>query len=339
MPSHNEAYGGIVNVDFGWNTKGRTGWSDAYLNPNLGVSYNGSFYSVASAGQSHAILGYIQGMLPITEVIDLYGHIGIGLGYVSTIYNERTNFSSQTVASHLNGAADLRFGITAKLSEHWKATGAIMLWHLSNTGFVEPNYGLNLPSVSLGVRYTWTRKNQRQPVPPTEFTPGKELLVSAQFGVRQMEEGDPYHLVGNLTVDYIWKVLPFLSVGLGTGCFYDDVHYEYEKFMSDNPTQIEPLTLKEELAWGLHGTFELPFNRVSIVGSLGYYLIHPHRTISKSSLLTDDYAFYMYYQNRNYMYDYLGLRYRSKSKLVYTLSLRTQLFQALFLQAGVGCSL
>lgn len=76
----------------------------------------------------------------------------LGLSYVSRLYHPVTN-PNRNFGSTLNGMTGLGVYGRKRLSENLEVVLALEYRHLSNAGIKQPNQGLNVPSLAIGLTY------------------------------------------------------------------------------------------------------------------------------------------------------------------------------------------
>lgn len=86
-----------------------------------------------------------------------YWILGMGIGYLTKRYDEFTNPRNPAIGSHLNGMMHLGYHLDAGryLNEQgWKMYAEAGLVHFSNANWRQPNFGVNIPYLSIGAKRT-----------------------------------------------------------------------------------------------------------------------------------------------------------------------------------------
>jgi hypothetical protein len=328
-------------LDLGLPTQGRFAWSEYYGNPYLGFSLIANKYSSSAIGSSISAIAYLENQKALfNSNVYAYYHIGFGLGYVENVFDIETNFNNQVVGTHLNAVTEMRIGLGYKLTNAWLIRAGGYFFHASNMGFKKPNYGINLPSLGASVQYVFPNSAKRKAVDKKQATSkNRELILELNVGTRQIAYDDPYLLVGNLIVDQQWRLSDFFKLGIGLAIIDDGLQFEHKKYMQRlEPDGYQEIAYEQSLSGGTHVAMELLFGKLSIVGSLGYYVWHPYRAFREDPTTTAAYETYMDYTNATYTYSRLGFRYRLTPNWLLSITGKTQLAKVQFMQLGVGRS-
>ena len=86
--------------------------------------------------------------------VTAYGRAGLGLGYVTKKYSEKTNPTNTGVSVSLNALEQLRGGLKWQITPEWSSDVVIGATHHSNGFYELPNFGINSLDASILVRYT-----------------------------------------------------------------------------------------------------------------------------------------------------------------------------------------
>lgn len=138
--------------------------------------YFNSGYSLAYFQFSKQFLGYgifgsyfIEPYMVNNEKFTFGPVAKIGLGYNSNPYHEELNNQNFSYSSHLNPYLSLGFNATMKVSKKYNLDAGINFNHISNGGIRHPNYGMNFPTVSLGLEYDMNVYKTDEAIPPLDF--------------------------------------------------------------------------------------------------------------------------------------------------------------------------
>ncbi len=314
-------------------------WADAFDNPKTGLTFLGSRFSDPSIDYVLGLLVFISKEYALfNSPVFWYYHVGYGLTYTGNTFNQETNYSNETVSTRVNASTNLRTGLGIRFAENWRLRLGGSLLHSSNVGVRKPNFGINQYELMLGLGYQF--RADKPPLEPKESTlPEQEFLLMGHIGPRQVAYEDPYLAVYDIDVEYNRMINRVIRLGLGMTLMEDGIAYEHKKYLEPVEGEVyESLGFFEALTFGTHLNLELAFNRLSLVGQVGYYWKHPHRDIRQEPNLPVDYSEYMDYHNEHYIYNRIGYRYRHKSGLVISLIGKTQLFKIQYTSLGLGYS-
>jgi hypothetical protein len=305
-------------------TYGRTRWEYMYNYPYIGVSYwYAGLGNVKWMGDAHAVFPYISFPLFKDESFSVSFRLGVGLGYLTKRYERTDNYKNIAIGSHLNGCVNMLLDARWKIGPRFLASAGIALTHFSNGTIKTPNYGLNIPGVSVGMAYRLSRENpyfRKKLLPeliPFEFD-GKKYLhadVSLALGIKDMQStlgvGNMYMVYsgsGNLLIPIGFKS----KTGLGL-----DVSYDASEVKLLELQEVETESNFEVIKTGINAAFELSFSNASMMFNVGGYLSGKEKT-------------------KGAIYEKLALRYYLNKNLFTALTLKAHYARADYLTLGIG---
>ncbi|HBG69213.1 MAG: hypothetical protein A2W93_04265 [Bacteroidetes bacterium GWF2_43_63] len=105
-------------------------------------------YSIGFSPQFH---------FPLNEKHRSHFVLGCGIEFNTKTYTE-DNCSFTAIGSHLNALIILGYKRTFELTPSWKMKAELLWTHFSNGSTKAPNLGLNIPTLGLGLEYSWNMK-------------------------------------------------------------------------------------------------------------------------------------------------------------------------------------
>jgi hypothetical protein len=113
---------------------------------------------------------------------------GAGISYLTKIYDPETNQTNMFFSSHLGFPLYLRARLRCRISDKTYLTLSGSYNHISNGAVKIPNYGINFPTVSIGIEYF------QKPLPQLNnvYTPERHKKMSDQYLVIQALTGYKY---------------------------------------------------------------------------------------------------------------------------------------------------
>lgn len=104
-------------------------------------------------GHSVATAAYVEPMFGVER--RLYGSLqtGLGMAYVSKVYDAENNPTNLFFSSHISLLAMLNLHMHYRVAPRWEATMSLNYNHISNGGMRLPNKGMNFPTWNVGVSY------------------------------------------------------------------------------------------------------------------------------------------------------------------------------------------
>lgn len=220
-------------------------------------------------GKMGGAFSYIK--LPVFKYRSLNSSIrlGAGLGWIEKPYNTVTNHKNVIIGSAINGYINALWQNEFSVSNNVSLNAGLSFSHLSNGSSTLPNLGLNIPALSLGVRYHVT-PNKSRVLPLEEGKTGKwSLDAFTSVGVKQVPWiGSKRYLVNVANIETAKNVSLRSSFGGGIFLFYDRT---YKLDMSD----IYPYTRDVSNAQaGLYALYRFQAGRVVIPLQFGIPLVN-----------------------------------------------------------------
>ena len=257
-------------------TTGAAAWHGWYKFPKIGVAL--TYYDF-----HNPVLGYVFSASPyISKAIsrgdkhDFTFRLGAGLAYLTNPYNQDTNHKNTIASSALNATLQFRFEYDYALTPHLGLLVGAGLNHYSNGATTKPNFGVNLPSLVLGLNYYQQRPAPRtNPNAPAPAEVGQVFYnVSTSLGFKQRTEGDKQkYLVNSVTLAVGRRMNRKSSLLLGLEGFNDR---SLQATLND--TTRAGGTQPDVKKAGIFLGHELLFGRLAFDSHLGFYLYAPYKS-------------------------------------------------------------
>jgi hypothetical protein len=270
-------------------TTGSAAWHGWYKYPKVGLALVYYDYRNPVLGQSYAATVYISKPFYRTRRQDLSFRLGTGLAWFTNSFDIQTNRKNTIVSSALNATLQMRLEYDYALSQHLGLLLGLGLNHYSNGATTKPNFGVNMPTVVLGLNY-----HQQRPAPtvaylaPTPSDVGHTFfLLSMSLGYKQLDVGDyTKSLVSSATVAVGRRVNRKSNLVAGAEGFYDRSLLAAQRDTARNQDKL--VDVKKA---GLFLGHELLFGRLAFISHLGFYVYNP-------------------YKSNTFYYERLGLKYQ-----------------------------
>jgi len=175
----------MTEIDFNWHLRKRSTWEYCQCYPRTGITFMYTNFDLPEVlGDAISVYAFIEPFLRADRRMNFSIRFGMGPSYLTRLYDETNNPDNLFFSSHvsfivlLNATANYR--LTPRLL--LRASGSYN--HISNGGYSEPNLGMNFPSVSLGVDYSFINADlpRRDPV-STRIRPAKKNRVEIIAGI------------------------------------------------------------------------------------------------------------------------------------------------------------
>jgi hypothetical protein len=304
----------MAEFDISSQTTGIKLWQQLNGYPVVGITLMyGNSGSSQYLGHIAAIFPFINARLYKIKDFSLLGRFGIGIGWVEKPFNPVTNYQNLVISTHLN--ACIRIGLYAdyRVVQHLSLGLGFSLTHLSNGSTKVPNLGLNIPALSLGIKYTidpsMPKIHQDVPahIPKIHYT----LFLSGA-----VKEGHPIESSSYLAWLVNFEVTKQYAY---TGKFGGGINLTYdpslkEEIPNSNVYAFDNSKLKLEAS--IYGSYEYVIGNLSIPLQVGIYLYNNYP--------------------ESWIYQDIGVRYALSSHLLLGLGLKTHFFKADFIHWGLG---
>jgi hypothetical protein len=305
-------------LNFQRQTTGSAPWHGWYKYPKVGVAL--TYYDF-----HNPVLGYVWSASPYISKSfsrgpkhDFCFRLGAGLAYLTNPYNQDTNHKNTIASSALNATLQFRFEYDYALTPHLGLLAGVGLNHYSNGATTKPNFGVNLPSVVLGLNY----HEQRQAPQANANAPAPAELghnffnFSTSLGFKQRTEGDRHkYLVNSVTAAVGRRVNRKSNLLAGVEGFYDR---SLQAQLED--TTRAGLKQPDVKKVGAFVGHELLFGRLAFVSHLGFYVYNP-------------------YKSNKFYYERLGLKYHVTDRFWGALDLKVHRGAADVVELKIGTTL
>ncbi|RSK23866.1 acyloxyacyl hydrolase [Hymenobacter metallilatus] len=300
-------------------TNGSEPWHAWYNYPKVGLALVYYDYHNPVLGKSYAASVYISKAFWRTRRQELNFRIGTGVGYFPVRYNQETNHKNTIVSSALNATIQTRLEYDVALTEHLGLLLGLGLNHYSNGATTKPNFGINLPTVLLGLNY-----HQQRPFRPLGTAPepqpvelGRNYLnLSTSVGWKQRNATDHRrYLVNSVTLALGRRVNRKSALVAGIEGFYDRsllAQLQDTSRVSDQLPDVKKA--------GVYLGHELLFGRLAFVSHLGFYLYNP-------------------YKSNKFYYERLGLKYQFTERVFGNVDLKVHRGSADVIECRLGVKL
>lgn len=272
-------YGGVT-IKLGWQSENTNGWVSRYGYPSYGVGFYSGFLSdVEVFGNPNALFGFIK--FPVSNSSrrnEFSLEPSLGITYKLNPYNSETNPVNTAFGARAAVYFNLDLGFTYKWTREMDLLYGFDFSHFSNGSIYQPNSGLNLYGLHVGLRYNYnaaesTANNdiynndvlparfKRPRGKPANRETGNAIAIYMAGGVAQsVDMAGSNKLQGIFTgvIEYEHQFTEKHAVTGGVDFFYDS------RFQ-DRKTADRWLT-------GMHVGYDFRFYRFDVKMQIGKYL-------------------------------------------------------------------
>ncbi len=307
----------IYELNIGKSSSGNKLWQIENNLPDIGISLQCiDFKNPLQLGYALTASPYIEIPLNKTPKI-LRPSIRLcwGLTYITKSYDSNENKENIAIGSHFNSFVQFRCFWRFKLSNLLRIEPGITFTHASNGKAKNPNLGLNVASLNLGLNYSIQSKANQSSTKIDSSTKAKsknELIFFTAIGFNQKYIASPILKTFVYSFAYQRNLRNSHKYVLGIDVFYDQNYLiDYENVFKNKAQGIDQLRMSIKLGYSYNvGRLSFPFE-------LGYYFF---QKTNPDELIV----------NR------LGVRYYSKTGLIAHFGLRTHFAVAYNFEYGLG---
>lgn len=285
-------------------------WTESYKYPTVGATFfYGSVGNNEILGKYAAIYGFVEIPLFVRTHFELNWKLGSGLGYTNRIYDPILNPKNMAISTHINSMMIIGIQSKFRFQKNIMSLG-IDLTHFSNSAYKIPNYGINIPYVSLsyGRQLEGDRKMNR-----TENIIEFKRMYYGAYSFFSIKEVDPYGI----------KKYPVYAAGLFGRYFFHQksgVEMGIDLISNQSMFAFEPQVEKNQwsiLQLGVYSGYLVPLNHFHFFFGMGAYVrdrFHPN----------------------GLLYHRIGFRYQLINGFYGNMTLKTHWGRADYMEAGVG---
>lgn len=306
-----DSYTSFIEGSVRWQMDGSKPWHRANNYPQFGIA---AFYGNTG---SRRYIGQLAGVLPFIHFPAVRGkrfstgfRLGTGLAWIQKPSDVQTNHKNTLLGSSINYFINLMLENELQLTKQLSLSAGVSFSHLSNSDITLPNFGLNAPTISVGVRWMPNTLSLQKGI-ASQKQKGLDWRLFATAGAKQGPwVGSPRYVVPVLNGE--------VAKPLGTsGAWGGGVVLQYDKSLTSDPSGYTLTKNKtENLQAGVHLFYERKLGALSLPLQAGVYLLNPEK--KKAAFQT------------------LGIRYRLSKHWSAAFNLKTHMLQVDYTHVGIG---
>jgi hypothetical protein len=195
--------------------------------------------------------------------------MGGGLGWVQKPYDKNTNHKNVLLGTALNAYLNFTWQNDFKILPKTYVNFGVSFSHLSNGSSTLPNLGLNIPAVSIGMRYAYNDLAVTPHAIKDSFMKFLSYNLYTSLGIKQHPWiGSKRYAVNILSAELSKKISPKHQYGGGVILFYD-------QSLEVNPRTITSDKRKgNNFQAGLFAAYEYSIGKISLPLQLGAYVFN-----------------------------------------------------------------
>lgn len=272
-----QAHYPIYEINIKQVTFGRKSWQSKSNYPSVGLSflYTG-IGEIPELGHAFALVPHMTFNCLKSQKNQLNFNLGIGLGYVTQIYDRKTNPKNTFIGSHFNAAINISAEYSRMITNRFGMSAFVGFTHFSNGSSRTPNNGLNIAHAGLAAKYFINEPKQRIPKQLTDNQQFKtwekkniSLLFAFTYSKKDIDEYLGYGMswsAYNLEINAMRRLTEMSKLGIGFDLVYDctDKEVLHHKGIEFDDIEI--------LKPGINAAYELSFGNTSFIFNFGCHI-------------------------------------------------------------------
>ncbi|MDA3891080.1 MAG: acyloxyacyl hydrolase [Salinivirgaceae bacterium] len=296
---------------------GKDYWQQLFNYPEYGLSF---FYSTLGNdeiyGRELAVNYFFKVHFIKKKHFSVYNRTGIGLDYVSEIFNQETNPFNTATGSHLNMHFNLRLGAHFRINQKMGLNTGLSFDHFSNANASEPNLGINYVTTYAGLSYKIGKETVKQKHEIPSHVKNNSFAVFVNFGGKHTRAlSSDYFITTSTAFEFKHELLRSFHIGTGIDLFYDA---SVKKQLNNAEREYRSSYLFQS---GIHISQTFSYNKFSITIQEGIYLLLEEKV------------------NNQTMYNRAILQYQAAKMLYIRLAMKSHLHILDYPELGIGIKL
>ena len=299
-----------VELSYYKHLKDSNSWAKNFNYPTVGATlFYGSVGNNQVLGIYTALYGYADIPMISKNNFELNWRFGSGLGYTNRVFDPIFNPKNMAISTHLN--AMIVMGVKS-VYRYRKSVFSVGLdvTHFSNCAFKIPNYGINIPYLSLG--YARHLKVSDNVIVKKQLIEFKKIYYGFH-GIFSLKEINPY---GS-------RKYPVYAIGAFCRYFFQQkagIEAGVDLISKQSVLDFEPQVNKTQLSiiqLGLYAGYLVPLNHFHFFFGMGAYVRDRYRPNGP-------------------LYHRIGFRYQISNGFYGNITLKTHWAKADYMEAGIG---
>lgn len=261
-------------------SSGHKHWETIYNYPEIGLSvFYSPFNSSDALGNAFGLYSHINFPLLKSQKQALKLRVGLGVAYLDAKFDPINNYQNLAIGSSLNAMIHFLVDYKIEINKKNSISAGISLIHFSNASVSTPNYGLNLPMISLAYTYRineQTNKAPRDPYPIFRSAKIKGLRLDIQLETGVKSQNDVLDTKYAIFTQALTLLKPInLKSSFGIGLDYSWDASNKNLFSAEGLTPPSNFGLSK---YGFSANYEIRLAKLALKIGLGTYLYAKDKT-------------------------------------------------------------
>ncbi len=299
-------------IKFGKSTYGLRDWAVNHNYPDIGLAfYHANLQWPEVLGNVNALYGFMNKTMYRGRIIDLSFDFQLGISMLSKHFDVDNNYYNIAIGSTYNAFFNLGVEANWKLTKKIFLINGVSITHYSNGAAKNPNLGLNVLSLNIGLKYYFKPHNINSK--PEKLKP-KSIFDSSIIGAvgrKSISPDSHSFLTSSLILDagYYASATKRLAIGL-------DIFYDASIIKRMEKAGISDYSSIDNFRQGLRFSYEMIYGRVSFSIQMGSYI-------------------FVNWSDDGKLYNRLVMKYRY-DRYILNVGMKTHFGRADFLEWGIG---
>jgi len=255
------------------NTLNRFGYSD------FGATFLYHDFRDKILGKNYGVYAFMEYyLIKPAATWQLSFRLSQGIAYNTHPYDKQTNSKNQLFGSHWLFPFDIAMYVkTPKLYRQWRFQLGLAIFHYSNGNLQSPNYGANLPSLTVGLYYDMRPDKILTEKQIPEYDKSWQYTGFLRFGINESDYYDsgqfPFFIPG-IQVEKHLSYRHKISLGAELFISYflkEQIRYEYYAMPEYHLDKIHDFKRV-----GVYVQHEFFYQKFGIDIGFGYYIYYPY---------------------------------------------------------------
>lgn len=289
-------------------------WHLAYKHPFVGWGvYYANLGNPQQLGSLIAVYKKLQ--VPIKGSKRFYSQANVGVSYLTKTFDIDANYYNMVIGSHINVFFKLGLVAQQKINRKLVLFSELYFTHCSNGNYFEPNAGINVVSLGLGLRMSQSLNNasfSENQIIDKDFSKYTIEIVGSS-GVKSL----PYLLKKNFFISSMMLnglLRPNFKNGFSTGI---DIFYDRSVKTAMTFMEISGFQSLNYYRAGFHVGYEPQFGKTVFAIQMGVY-------------------FFDKLNDEGYFYHRVAIKQYLTKRLLLSIAVKTHFFKAEFVEWGIG---
>ena len=292
--------------------RGQFAWHQVYNFPEMGLNFLYTRLAYPDVlGEAYSLFPHVLLRITGNDRFGLYARHGLGIAYLTKVFDLNDNFRNNAIGSHFNIALNMSVESRWNFHSGWTVITGMSLTHFSNGRVQTPNKGINIPGFKLALAWDFIPQAaaiKEFPELPHERKPTVIFMATSGTSA-SYPPGSAFNRRMSLNTTANFPLGKKVRLGAG-----------YDFFRSEHKIKI-PGEFDQTGFFSLHGlhlAFQQDFSRMAFVIQKGVY-VYDKRDFSE-----------------NRYYHRAGFRYNVYRNFLLNLTLKTHFFKAETIEWGLG---